>query len=114
MVGQSKQLFPSAAPARTPDFREDPPPVPMEIDHAVVAVDVDRYSTENNEENDNADAKENKGKKRQAPAATAAAFFSVKPAVRAVTDGVRHLAFAFRTFHERHGYNSCTPANSAK
>ena len=86
----------------------------MEINHAVIAVDIDRYSAENDEENNNDGAEENKGKKRQAAVAMAAAFFNMKPAVRAMTGSVRYLGFAFETFDERHGYNSCTPANSAK
>lgn len=86
----------------------------MEIDHAVVAVDVDRYGAENDEENDNDGAEENKGNHREATVAMAAAFFNMKPAVRAVADRVRHLGFTFRTFGDRHGYSSCTPANSAK
>jgi hypothetical protein len=86
----------------------------VEIDHPVIAVDVDCYGAENDEENDNDGAKENKGKKRQAAVPMAAAFFNMKPAVRAMGGRIRHLGFAFRTFGERHGYSSCTPPYSVK
>jgi hypothetical protein len=36
----------------------------VEIDHPVIAVDVDRYGAENDEENDNDGTEENKGEKR--------------------------------------------------
>jgi hypothetical protein len=86
----------------------------VEIDQAVVAVDIDRYGAENNEENDNDGPEKNKREKREASLPVAAAFFNMKPAMRAVAYGVGYLGFAFRTFEKRHGYNSCTPANSAK
>lgn len=75
----------------------------MEIYHAVVAVDVDRCGTENDEENNNNGDEEDKGKHREAAAAVAAAFFNMKPAMRALADRVRHRCFAFWTFGERHG-----------
>jgi hypothetical protein len=60
----------------------------VEIDQAVVAVDVDACGKDEEEENDDRGAEENKWKHREAAVAMAAAFFNVKPAVRAVTDGI--------------------------
>jgi hypothetical protein len=113
-AGRSKQLFSSAAVAAKTDAGENAFPAPVDVDHAVVAVDVDARGKDEKEENENRQPEENKGKKRQAAVAMAAAFFDMKPAVRAVADCIRHLGFAFRTFGERHGYSSCTPPNSAK
>jgi hypothetical protein len=86
----------------------------VDVDHAVVTVDVDARGEDEEEEDNHCGAEEKKGKQRHAAMAMAAAFFNVKPAMGAVAEGVRHLGFAFGTFGERHGYSSCTPANSAK
>jgi hypothetical protein len=109
-------LLPFPAPARTPETtpRKNPAPVPMEINHPVVAVDIYGCGEEESKQDNGEGSKEKQWKEHKAVVMAAAASFETESAVRAMTHRIRHLAFALGTFNEGHGHSSWTPENSSK
>ena len=105
-AGSSRSSHPShsplPAPARTPETkpRKNPAPVPMEIDHPIVAVDIHGCGEEEGKQDNGEGGKEQQWKEHEAVVMAAAASFETEPAVRAMTHRIRHLAFALGTLKD--------------
>jgi hypothetical protein len=93
-----------SAPAVETDARKNAAFVPVNINHAVVAVHIHRRGTEDDEENKGGKAEEYDWKNHETAESVAdrTAFFKRIPAVRAQAGSVGHFLFAFRAIDKRH------------